>query len=329
MSGSHFIFKSRRQLKDLKEGDRIEESDFSTLDEEGNFYQFEHKEVEEDLKREPYPVKPGIFTMIKTSVGMQLLPSDFTTDKILEEFVSTREIEDKVDCFFRRLDVYKKLGIEVPKRAALLYGPAGSGKSSSLIKICKKYVADSKTVIIVWPTSVIEPYDVKEFFKSFEYKGVEKVIFVIEDVGGIEVEERRIASDPALLSLLDNKEKTFTVPTFILATTNYPNMFMANLGNRPDRFDDKIEVGFPKEDAREGLLKFFALEPPTPEDIKHVRSVSCTKFTPAHIREIVIRSGIYEKTMLQTMKELKTEIDSYETGFAAKRQATGFGMNDD
>jgi ATP-dependent 26S proteasome regulatory subunit len=316
----HFIFKSRKKLSELKEGEQINESDFATLDDAGNFYQFQYIDTEEDA-RAPYDVKPGIYTIVKTMMGMELHPTTFTKDKILDQFVQTKSIEDKVDCFFRKLDVYKRLGIEVPKRAMLLYGKPGTGKTTAISKICQKYAESADTAIVVWPTNAIEPYEAKEFIKSFAYKGVSRLVLVAEDVGGVEVEQRRVASDPSLLSLLDNKEKSFTIPTFILATTNHPEMFLENIGNRPDRFDDKIEVGFPPKEARTELLKFFALEAPSDEEVRFLEGNDCQRFSPAHIREVVVRSAIYDKTMLDVMKELKKEIDAYDAGFAKKSKS--------
>lgn len=318
---SHFVLKSKKKLSELSINDRVEESCFATLD-NGLFYQFEYIETEEEAKKDPYIVKPGIFSIEKTMTGLTLYPTKFTKDKLLEDLVETKHVEEKVDCFFTRLEVYKKLNIEVPKRAALLYGRPGTGKTALVNKICEKYNQAGTTAIVVWPTNVIESYDVKEFIKTFEYKGVDKLILVAEDVGGIEMENVRVRSDPSLLSLLDNKEKTFSIPVFILATTNHPEMFLENLGNRPDRFDDKIEVGFPSKEARLKLLEFFAISE-IPEETKVLLGTKeCSRFSPAHIREVVIRSAIYDKNMTDVVKEMLKEIKSYDDAFAKKMKSS-------
>lgn len=309
----------------MKIGDVINESDFATLTPDGQFVQLEY--VQEENKLQPFICKPGIWTIQKTMGGYNLLSTQFIRDKILDEFVHTKHISERVDKFFNRLDVYKEHGIEVPKRGILLYGPAGSGKTTALNKVCEQYAADGKTAIVVWTTDKYEAYEVKDFIKSFVYEGVEKFILVVEDIGGVEVDQVRMKSDPSLLSLLDNQEKTFKIPTLIMATTNFPEIFLGNLTNRPNRFDDKIEVGFPDAKYRSALLKFFSKIEVTKQDLEHIESRKCAEFTPAHIREVVIRSAIYDQTISDTIVQMCNEIEVYKKNFS-KQKSLGMGMND-
>ena len=100
--------------------------------------------MEDDETKEPYHVKPGIWAINKTMQGLKLLSTSFVSDKILDSFTSTNHITDKIDCFFNKIPVYYEMGFEVAKRAALLYGPAGTGKSTAITKIANKYTADGK-----------------------------------------------------------------------------------------------------------------------------------------------------------------------------------------
>jgi hypothetical protein len=302
-------------------GSEISESDYSTLTPNGTFVQLEY--IESDAVRIPYDVKPGIWSIQKTSKGLQLLPTSFISDKILESFVSTKNITDKIDCFFNKIPIYAELGFEVAKRAALLYGPAGSGKSTTITVVANKYSADNKTAVIIWHTDKFEAYDVKDFIKSFSYVGIEKLILIVEDIGGSEISETRFRSDSSLLSLLDNQEKTFVLPTFILATTNYPENFMGNLTNRPNRFDDKIEVGYPSSAQRKALLEFFTKTALETNVSDLIVSHKTKEFSPAHIREIVIRHKIYDKSMETVINEMYEEIETYKNAFT-KPSKMGF-----
>lgn len=308
-----FKIKAKNKLSDMNVGDVINESDFATITPEGTFVQLEY--VEDENKREPYDIKPGIWAIQKTTKGLALLPTSFVSDKILDSFINTKNITDKIDCFFKNIPVYSELGFDIAKRAALLYGPAGTGKSTSISVVANRYVADGKTAVVIWHTDKFEAFEVKDFIKSFNYVGVEKIILIVEDIGGGEREQERYRSDSSLLSLLDNQEKTFTIPVFILATTNYPENFMGNLTNRPNRFDDKIEVGYPTGSQRSALLEFFNKSPISQPQSDLMSSNKTKEFSPAHIREVVIRSRIYDKTLEDIINEMCEEIDTYKKAF--------------
>jgi SpoVK/Ycf46/Vps4 family AAA+-type ATPase len=285
------------------------------LTSQDKFVQLQYHE-EDDKKAEAYVVKPGLWSIIKTMAGLQLQETKFVNDKILESLVQTKDVTDKVECFFRNLHVYAEEGIEVAKRGILLFGQAGGGKTTIINKVANEYVKDGKTAVIVWTTDKFEAFQVKDFIKAFEYDGVEKLILIVEDIGGTEIESARMRSDASLLSLLDNQEKTFSIPVLILATTNYPENFMGNLTNRPQRFDDKIKVSPPNGEARGALLKFFGKGREDEESLILMASRKCEGFTPAHIKEVIIRSRIYEKSMIDVIKEMVKEVSAYSKGFS-------------
>lgn len=310
-----FRVKKITDLNKVDENTVFPTSDFASITGDNKFVQLEYVEGE-DKKLEPYKVYPGIWAIRKTMAGLDLYKTSFAADQILETFTQTKDITDKIDCFFRRIDVYKKrFPEETPMRRILLYGPPGTGKTSSLVASVRKYAAEGKTHILVWHTDKFEAYQVKDFVKSFEYIGVDRVILIVEDVGGVEQENSR-PSESSLLSLLDNKELTFTLPTMIIATTNYPGIFKGNLTNRPGRFADKIKVGFPKPEARKELLKFFAQGQDLSQDlIDLVTSNNCKEFTADHLKEIFVRSDLYEKSFLEVTKQLIEETKDYNKNF--------------
>lgn len=312
---AHFVLLKKTKLHELEDGATIPESDFAIIS-EGIFTQF--KFIEDEDRQEKLKVKPGIWSIGMDGPSMTIKPTTFVKDKILDKFVSTAHIKEKIEKFFARIQVYYDHGIEVPKRGMLLYGPAGTGKTTVINKVCSDYVSDGKTAVVSWPTDRFRASDVKELLKSFEYDGVERLIFVAEDIGGIEVDQNRIPSDPSLLSILDNQEKTFKIPTLVLATTNYPESFLGNLTNRPQRFDDKFEVGFPPGEARGELLKFFSKAEVLQEDVDMISSGKCKDFTPAHVKEVVIRSAIYDLSVTEVISQILTEIEKFKTAFTNK-----------
>ena len=250
-----FIVKQITDLNNIELNQEIPESDYSTLTNEGKFVQLTY--VEENKEPEPFKVTPGIYTVSSNMMGLFLEKTKFTSDSILEEFVNTKEIEDKADCFFRNVHKYKDLGFDVATRKMLVFGPPGSGKSTAIAKLANKYSNLGETAVIIYPTEKYEAFQVKDFIKSFHYEGVSRLILIMEDVGGVEMEEVRRGADAGLLSLLDNNEKTLKIPTLIIATTNFPEVLMGSLTNRPGRFDDKIRAGYPPKEARIKLMEFF------------------------------------------------------------------------
>lgn len=322
----HFRVKSVMDMKLAKVGDVVKESDYSLYSSDDKFIQFEYVESEEEAP--PYPVKPGIFSIEKDANGFLLKASSFVKDRILEEYVHTKEITDKIDKFFSRLHIYKNFGIEVPKRGMLFYGPPGTGKSLAISKVCDSYALRKDTTVVIWHTDKFEPSEVKSFIRRFSYThGASKFILVAEDIGGaeVEMEGRRMRSDSSLLSLLDNVEKTFTVPTLILATTNFPQNMLGNLTNRPQRFDDKIEVKPPAAEFRARFLEFFSQGDAPKEVQKLIMQKKYEDFSVSHIKEIVIRAGIYEMTYVDAMEQILTEVKIAIANFEQMKKQMGLG----
>jgi SpoVK/Ycf46/Vps4 family AAA+-type ATPase len=318
-----FKVKSAKTIDSLQEGDIVPESDYAIFSSQ-RFVQFEYIEPAPETQPE-YEVNPGVFCIKRKNNSLVLEPTSFVKDEILDSFVHTKDIETRIDCFFNKFNVYKRYGIEIPKRNILLYGPPGTGKSTAISKISNKYVEDKKTLIVIYQTDCFDAAEVKNFIKSFSYKNIEKQILIMEDIGGVEIDEVRVRSDSSLLSLLDNNEKAFKIPTLVISTTNHPEVFLGNLTNRPGRFDDKIQVGFPSGEQRARLLEFFLKDQPNLAAQKLLSSIQFEDFSPAHIKECVIRSAIYDKQLEDVLKEMKEEIKLFKDAFQKKRS---MGMSD-
>lgn len=309
----HFTVKAKTKLSELELGAEITESDFATMDESGNLVQLQYHE--DDGEREPVIAKPGIFTMVKTPQGLVLEKTSFHNNNIMKEFVNCAEITDRAKNFFNRLHVYETYKV-FPKRFLLLYGPPGTGKSTAIAEIANQFGENPEYFILVWHTDQIEAGDVKDFIKHLDFQGPTKMIIIMEDIGGVEAEGSRRGSESALLSLLDNQEKAFKIPTLGIGTTNYIDSFQSNLTNRPGRFDEKLQIGFPSSDARVKLLKHYDVQNIVCEEAyKKIASKACDQLTPAQLQELIIRSALNERNPLDVIDELIKDIKKYDKGF--------------
>lgn len=326
MSRGHFKVISKVKLSELEKGDRIEESDFASMTDDGQFIQMEYISAEESM--EMVDAKPGVYTIVKTPMGLALEKTEFMQNNVLRDFINTKEILEKISNFFSRLNVYQKHKV-FPKRGILLYGPPGTGKTTAIAEAVNSVKDNQEYFTLVWHTDKIEAGDVKDFIKHLNYLGPNKMILVVEDIGGVEVDQARMRSESSLLALLDNQEKAFKIPTLILATTNYIENFMGNLTNRPGRFDEKIKVDFPPSEARVRLIKFYDVDSMLDETaLGKIASKKCDKFTPAQLQEVIVRSEINAMDPNVVIDQMIKEIENYEKNFNERSRA-GIGMFDD
>lgn len=304
-------------LNTVKPGDELSESDYSIITKDNKFVQYKYID-DAERKAEPYEVTPGIWAIKKSMSGLVLQQTTFVVDKILNTYSYTQDIKKRINTFFSRFEIYIKKG-KLPIRRFLLHGPAGTGKTTVIIEAIDEYTQDGKTFTLVWHTDKYEASQVKDFIQSFAYNGIDKMILVIEDIGGVEREEGGRSSESSLLSLLDNKEETFKIPTLIIATTNHPEMLLGNLTNRHTRFSDKIEVTYPKSNERLALLKFFCEQELSAASIELITSSRTDDFTPDHIKGVVENSELYDQTIEEAITNMYEEIGHFKKAFGKNK----------
>lgn len=325
---SCFKVSSVSSLSSLKEGDMISKSDLA-LQIEDKLIQFKYLSPNEENKKTI--IKPGTWSLTSTNNGLKLEAINLAKKRLLLSATNTSIIMNEADCFFSNLDVYREL--ERPlKRGILLYSQPGLGKSATIGHFCDKArIDDPGTVVIIWPTAKIEAYQVEEFLASeSEYdKSVTRVILVLEDIGGGEVECGRRAVDSSLLNLLDGVTVTFSLPTFIIATTNHPDNLLKSLADRPGRFDLLQELLPPSAEERIKLLEFISKRELTQEEKDAVSAKEANTLSIAHLDEIVVRSRLHKKTIIQTLKEILKHREFMGKNFDRNERTMGLGVDDD
>jgi SpoVK/Ycf46/Vps4 family AAA+-type ATPase len=323
-----FILRNRYSLEDIEQGvvKEIPESDlaFQTAT---HVIQYEYVDEEED--RNKFTIKPGIYTLEQTNIGIRPKKLELKTHNLLETATNTQLIEKEAKLFFSKLDIYKKYKKE-PRRSILLYSQPGMGKSSTIAKISQDFIKeDPGTVVIFWDTSDIRPSSVGKFFSTgsrFSKKAT-RMIFVMEDIGGGNAEGYHgpKTADSGLLEFLDGASVSFRVPTFNIATTNTPENLLKSLADRPGRFDQMFELEGPNAKERIALATHIAGREITEQEADSLASKDANGLSIAHISEIVIRSELHDKTFGQVIKEMKDHKERIERAFE-KAQKKKMGL---
>lgn len=295
----------------------VNTSDLSIQNEE-YFLQFEL--IRDEASKIKIELKSGVFNIERSPAGLIFVPMELQEAPMLETSKAYQDIEKEFDNFFDRLDVYDELGI-LKKRGVLLFGPAGTGKTSNTAKSLRKLKSQGDTAIVMWNASSIRSDEVLTLFSTgIEYNpSVKKLVVVIEDIGmGVEGYGGPKEIDRSLLNLLDGANSVVQVPTFMVATTNYAHNLPEPLV-RPGRFDAWIEVGVPSANERVKLVEFFIKSELTDSDRNAIEGKDLNDFSIAHIKELVLRTKRDGKSYAEVIKELKTLKDKFNKGFDDKK----------
>lgn len=327
----HFKLKQATKFADLKVGDELQLPESDLCFQDGtSIYQFEFVEPKDSSKK--YHVEPGIFTFTETNVGIVLTKLELRERNLLETAMSTKTIIQEAKTFFSRLHVYERLN-RPKKRGVLLYSAPGMGKTSAIEKFCHEAISeDPGTVVLVWPTSEVDPESVSRFLsQNSEYDAkCTRLILIMEDIGGGEREgyHGRAPVTSGMLNLLDGVGLTFRLPTFIIATTNHPENLLASLANRPGRFDLMVELQPPSKEERVKLLQFVCKREVNEDEAEAITMKGTEKFSIAHIEEVVVRAELHDKSFKQVVKELVEHAEMFKKNFEGKGNG-GIGLNRD
>lgn len=309
---THLIDDLAKQKLNLKESDLCIQSDSKII-------QYEYiKESEERVK---YKIKPGVFNLEATNAGLILGKLELRVHDLLDSASNNQLIKKEADKLFKRLDVFKRLRPNNIKRSILLYSQPGLGKSSSIAKMSAELIKEDKgTVVVFWDTASIRAGDVSSFFssKSEFTKDCSRLLFIMEDIGGQNVEGYGgpRSADASLLELLDGASSKFSVPTFIIATTNTPENLLKSLADRPGRFDEMFELEAPGPEERVALLTHLAKRELSADEKEAGMSKEANNLSIAHLAEIVIRSELADKSYAEVIADMKNHKKKIEKAFA-------------
>jgi SpoVK/Ycf46/Vps4 family AAA+-type ATPase len=242
---------------------------------------------------------PGQYTVEQSNqIGIYFNRADVNLDELimLPDSVSDTVLRE-IQTFWTKEAHFRKFGF-LWKRGVLLWGPPGSGKTSTLQMIAKHIIDNGGIAVYVSDPNL----GARGLKMLREVEPHRPIVIMLEDVDAI-VEEYNEAE---LLALMDGELQIDNV--VFIATTNYPERLDPRFVCRPSRFDIVRKIGMPNEDARR---LYFITKNQRLADVANVdeldKWVDSTKnFSIAHLKELIVSVEVFEVDFNEAVKRLRT-----------------------
>lgn len=228
---------------------------------------------------------------------------EIRNETFLQTEETTKLVED-VQNFFNCADKYRASNLH-HKRGALLFGPQGAGKTTSINQVLLSLKSkDGIGIIVPAHTNALD-----ELQRVQEAVGDRPLVVIFE-----EITERLREDRSSILSFLDGQFSTKN--TYFIATTNYPEELPANLIDRPGRFDILLEYGNPTIDQIRSFIKQTTQHEITSDEEELFKGYSW-----AYVREIVTQYHLTGKSIIEIYNNMKTSRQKFSNTFKG-----GFGL---
>ena len=243
---------------------------------------------------------PGQYTVKHApSVGIYFSKRDINLDNLLVLPDSNSErVLNHIKDFWGNEESFRKYGF-LWKRGIMLWGPPGSGKTSTVQQLSKQIVdLGGITVYCVEPNLIAAGLDI---LRKIEPK--RPLICIFEDIDAIVNEY----GESEVLAMLDGELQIDNV--VFVATTNYPQRLDKRFINRPSRFDEIIKIGMPSPEARKYYLEH---KNPRLKGTNELNKwVELSKgFSVAHLKEMIISVECFNKTIEDAAKRLRSMMEA-------------------
>ncbi len=232
--------------------------------------------------------------------GVYFSERDINLDNLLVLPDSNSEkVLNHIEDFWKNEDVFREYGF-LWKRGIMLWGPPGSGKTSTVQQLSKSIVdAGGITVYCTNPEITSLGLDVMRRIEPDR-----PIIVIFEDIDAIISEY----GESDILALLDGELQVDNV--VFIATTNYPGRLDKRFINRPSRFDEIIKIPMPSKAAREFYLseKNPRLDSEPHELQEWVNSSE--GFSVAHLKELIISVECFGNSLNSSIKRLRSMMEA-------------------
>jgi AAA+ superfamily predicted ATPase len=240
---------------------------------------------------------PGQYVVRMSNNGIFFSRKEINLDSLLVLPDSNSEnVLEHIDSFWKKESVFREYGF-LWKRGIMLWGPPGSGKTSTVQQLSKQLV-DRGGITIYCDDPQFTAQGL-EILRKIEPN--RPIVVIFEDIDAIIAHY----GESDLLAMLDGELQTDNV--VFVATTNYPNRLDKRFINRPSRFDEIIKIDMPTPEAREYFLRY---KNPRLDDNDNRMELnewvdSTDGFSVAHLKELIVSVECFGKSLVESIEKLR------------------------
>jgi SpoVK/Ycf46/Vps4 family AAA+-type ATPase len=248
-------------------------------------------------------ISPGYYKYYEDNGEVHYQEQELSNSKIILDEDQIKILK-RISDFWELREEYLKRKFP-HKRGILLYGPPGTGKTTILRSVIDDVINNRDGLIL-------------------ELKNTRDLIDAFRAIHDIEVEARPLVVVAEDLEEWNNDGLTDVMDGIVrldyvlfLATTNSINRVSTRLKDRPSRFDEKIEIGFPSVGIRREFISGIFGDIGKVELDKMVESTEGISI--AHIKELLIRKFIYKEDVDGVIETFKLQCNNAEEEFPEEK----------
>lgn len=259
---------------------------------------------------------PGVYEVLSTQSGIAYEKIPVKTDDLIQFPETNSELViAEIKNFWEREDIFRKYKLMF-QRGMILYGPAGSGKSSTIQIVVADVIHRGGVVL-----KFCHPNVFREGIRIFrKIQPNTPLIVLMEDIDSIL--DQYCESD--VLNILDGVDQIDKV--VYLATTNYPENLGDRILNRPSRFDKRFKMGHPGSKSREIYFKHLmdqeAIDKFNINIKKWVKDTE--KMSVAHLKELFVNVCILGNPYDEAIELLRTMVEERPNSSEDSEKKLGF-----
>lgn len=245
---------------------------------------------------ETYDVLPsGLYrTDVDNYGNALLLKQKHETDGLLElPDDACLSILKEFDDFWERRAAFQERGF-LHKRGFILWGPPGSGKTSTVNLLIKRLVIDTEGIVLFLDSPLAAKLCLR-MLRMIEPN--RPIVAIMEDLDAL----IQRYGEHEYLALLDGEAQVDRV--CFIATTNYPERLDRRFCDRPSRFDTVQYIGMPSAAARRAYLQAKEKTLSTSEVDDWVAETD--GFSLAHLKELIVAVKCLGQPFEKAMQRLE------------------------